>query len=132
MQLVPTAAQRLAACTLASALILCGPADVARAITVEPRSDEQTLQRSLYAPPPDVKSYAQQLSDAQPFKTMRGVWQLREFNQQGKEVASGTLTFRGAGGAIAEKGSVVYEGEGGAGRGPWLLKADGFGRSQTG
>lgn len=102
------------------------------ALEVSPRSTEDALRRQLYAPPPEVQSFQQQLSDAQPFKTMRGVWRLREYDQRGREVASGVLTFRGAGGDVAERGSVVYEGDAAPGRGPWILKADGFGRSQTG
>lgn len=63
---------------------------------------------------------------------MRGIWSLKEYNRQGKQLASGVLTFRGPGGDLAERGTVVYEGNAAAGRGPWILKPDGFGRSPSG
>ena len=44
--------------------------------------------------------------------------------------ASGVLTFRGA--ETEERGAVSYAGEAASGRGPWIIKADGFGRSPTG
>ena len=132
----PWLARRAVTCTFVSACFGLLSNRPATALEVEQRLPEEKLQRALYAPPPpQIQSYAQQLSDAQPFKTMRGVWRLKEFNLQGKEIGQGTLTFRGAGGDVAEKGSVVYEGDtrgSSQGRGPWLLKAYGFGRSQTG
>ena len=47
----------------------------------------------------------------------------------GKPPVSGTLTFRGPTTATTEdKGRVVYVGEAREGRGPWIIKSDGFGR----
>ena len=137
MVLGASLSRRAVTCALLSTCCsLVSDRHAAAALEVQQRSPEEQLQRSLYAsPPPQIQNYAQQLSDAQPFKTMRGVWRLREFNNQGNEIRTGTLTFRGAGGDVAEKGSVVYEGDASGsaqGRGPWVLKADGFGRSQTG
>lgn len=102
------------------------------AIDLEQSSYDRTLQRQIYSPLPQIQSYGQQLSDAQPIKTMRGIWQLREYDKHGKLLNSGSLTFRGPGGELAERGTVTYTGDGAAGRGPWILKPDGFGRSSTG
>lgn len=126
--LAPVAAALLGVCPL---LHLPSPAP-ARALQVDIRPAEQTLQRQLYAPPPPVQSFSQQLSDAQPFKTMRGVWELRELDMQGRPGLTGQLIFRGAGGELAERGSVVFSSGEISARGVWILKADGFGRSQTG
>ena len=101
---------------------------------VEPpvRTSEEILQRALYAAPaPTVASNQQQLSDAITIRSMRGVWALQEYGLDGKLIASGTIIFRGAD-SSPDKGQVAYVGEAAAGRGPWLLKADGFGRSKTG
>mmetsp|Transcript_13942 Transcript_13942/g.45322 ORF Transcript_13942/g.45322 Transcript_13942/m.45322 type:complete len:173 (-) Transcript_13942:69-587(-) len=61
---------------------------------------------------------------------MKGAWRLEEsFSGSGRRT-SGTLLFRGA--ESAERGAVAYSGEAGSGRGPWIIKADGFGRSPAG
>ena len=60
---------------------------------------------------------------------MRGVWRLQE-TFSGSARSTGTLTFRGAEGE--ERGAVSYAGEAPSGRGPWIIKADGFGRSPAG
>jgi hypothetical protein len=123
------ASRRAAATLIASALTIRSP-PVGRA-AVE-RSEQQSIERALYsAPPPDIQSNTKQLSDAIPLKTMRGVWRLREYGQGNQLTAEGLLTFRGAD-SSPDRGTVTYDGDAGAGRGPWLLKADGFGRSQTG
>lgn len=72
-----------------------------------------------------------QLDDAILLKSMRGAWTLREYSADGKLVSTGTLIFRGAD-SSPDKGQVSYEGEASRGRGPWILKSDGFGRSPVG
>jgi len=91
---------------------------------------------------------------------MRGVWTLREYATDGTLTATGTLTFRGAystpdkgqvtdrmrsgcGGLVHTReerrvilcapvlSQVTYVGEAAGGRGPWILKPDGFGRRQA-
>ena len=94
---------------------------------VPERSEEDFLSRQLYAPAPAVQSYRQQLNDAITVQTMRGVWQLSEYSSAGKLLAEGVLTFRGAD-SSPDKGTVVYQGGAATGRGPWILKPDGFGR----
>lgn len=128
MKIIP---RRLVTTFIAGALAGLGPGHYPAYAEVQLRTEDELLQRRLYQPPPESKSYSQQLSDAQPIKTMRGVWHLQEYNLEGKLVSDGTLTFRGSD-SEPERGQVTYEGNAGAGRGPWILKADGFGRSQTG
>ena len=85
----------------------------------------------LYAAPaPTVVPYQQQVSDAITIQSMRGVWQLREEFRGQPDAFVGKLYFRGA--ATEERGGVAYEGEAANGRGPWVIKPDGFGRSPTG
>jgi hypothetical protein len=104
----------------------------ARAIEVAKRTDEEKVERGLYSPPaPERQSFSQQVADAITIKSMRGVWSVREYDQSSKLIATGTLTFRGAD-SSPDKGTVVYIGEAASGRGPWLLKADGFGRNPMG
>ncbi len=104
----------------------------ARALEVAKRTEEEIVERSLYSPPsPERLSFSQQVSDAITIKSMRGVWAMREYDKSNLLIASGTLTFRGSD-STPDKGTVVYEGEAASGRGPWLLKADGFGRNQMG
>lgn len=77
------------------------------------------------------QSYRQQLADAIPLKTMRGVWSVRETFLDGAEPVSGTATFTGQldnDGA----GEVLWAGAAGQARGRWLLKPDGFGRDADG
>ena len=101
----------------------------AAAFEVPERTEQQRLEQSLYTTPaPTVVPYTQQVGDAITIRTMRGVWELQEKLLGGSAV--GTLTFRGA--DMEEKGSVAYAGEAAAGRGPWIIKSDGFGRSPTG
>lgn len=127
-------ARRAVARLLAAALVVRHaptPAP-ALAIGVQPRSEQETLERTLYsAAPPEIQTYSQQLGDAILVKSMRGVWRIREYGPDGTLTASGTLTFRGAD-SSPDKGQVVYTGEASSGRGPWILKPDGFGRSPTG
>jgi hypothetical protein len=102
----------------------------ALAFEVASRTEQQKLELQLYAPPaPTVVSYRQQVSDAITIKSMRGVWQLQE-TFTGGGTRSGTLLFRGA--ETEVRGTVSYSGEAASGRGPWILKSDGFGRSPTG
>ena len=61
---------------------------------------------------------------------MRGVWQLREEFRGQPDAFVGKLYFRGA--TTEERGGVAYEGDAANGRGPWVIKPDGFGRSPTG
>ena len=104
----------------------------ARAIEVAKRTEEETIERGLYSPPaPERQSFSQQVADAITIKSMRGVWSVREYDQSSKLIATGTLTFRGAD-SSPDKGTVMYKGDAAPGRGPWLLKADGFGRNPMG
>ena len=85
----------------------------------------------LYAAPtPTVVPYQQQVSDAITIQSMRGVWQLREEFRGQPDAFVGKLYFRGA--TTEERGGVAYEGDAANGRGPWVIKPDGFGRSPTG
>ena len=123
-------------CTRRTALaIFCAVSSQRRpaaALQVAQRSEEDTLTRALYSSPlPVVQSYQKQLSDAIPVKTLRGEWELLEYDINGRQQAAGTITFRGSP-STPDKGSVVYSGEAAPGRGPWILKSDGFGRSVTG
>ena len=108
-------------------------AQSAPAIEVASRSAQEQLERALYGTgAPEMQSYQQQINDAVSIRTMRGVWQLREFPMAGGSPTVGTLTFRGAG--TEAKGTVAYAGLPDApnGRGPWVIKPDGFGRSPRG
>jgi hypothetical protein len=100
----------------------------ALAIEVQQRSEQERLARQLYAPLPAVQAYTQQISDAISIKSLRGVWSLRETRGALKE--TGELVFRGS--AMEERGRVTYAGQAASGSGPWIIKADGFGRSPTG
>lgn len=114
---------------LASAISFSGRLD-SHAVEVSQRTEEEILARALYSPPPETASYAQQLSDAITIKSMRGKWRFTEYYNSGATF-SGALTFRGSP-STPEKGKVQYEGSAAAGRGPWILKADGFGRNPNG
>ena len=73
-------------------------AQSAPAIEVASRSAQEQLERALYGTgAPEMQSYQQQINDAVSIRTMRGVWQLREFPMAGGSPIVGTLTFRGAG-----------------------------------
>lgn len=112
-------ARRSAASAFASTLLAAATLHrlPARAIDVPQRTEQQRLEQQLYAPPPRVEAYRQQLSDAILIKSLRGVWSLRE-TFKGKHLTAGILTFRGAEGE--DKGQVTYEGEAASGRGPWV------------
>lgn len=101
----------------------------AHGITVPERPELQRIQQQLYSPLPERQTYQQQLSDAIRIKSMRGVWELRETDSTGR-VREGRLIFRGA--ETEQRGRVTYEGDAAPGRGPWILKADGFGSNPTG
>ena len=66
--------------------------------------------RQAPATPVNVHSYAQspQVRDAIRIKTMRGVWQLREYGKDGG-VTEGMVTFRGS--PLEERGRAVYAGD---------------------
>ena len=91
----------------------------------------QRAQQALYGGgAPEVKRQTQQVSDAIRIKTMRGVWQLREYPKGGGAATQGTVTFQGS--TLEARGRAVYEGEAPSGRGPWIIKSDGFGRNPEG
>ncbi|KAG5188294.1 hypothetical protein JKP88DRAFT_206701 [Tribonema minus] len=73
-------------------------------------------------PLPPPKSYTQQIVDAIPIKTIRGVWRIREI-REGESLCKGKLTFKGF---VDEpgKGTVEYVSSDGEreGKGYWLLK----------
>jgi hypothetical protein len=120
----------LAICLCSTYQDLSGlPYSRSSAIEVPVRSEQEMLERQLYSPaPPTTQSYGQQLSDAIPIKSMRGVWSVRE-KFDGRPAYFGILTFRGPTTATTEdKGQVVYSGEATEGLGPWIIKSDGFGR----
>ena len=98
-------------------------------VVVPSRTDAQILEQKLYAPLPESRTYQQQVNDAITIQSMIGSWKLQE-TYNGQQTQTGTLTFRGA--AFEERGSVLYAGEAANGRGPWIIKADGFGRSPEG
>lgn len=114
---------------LAGAALWSTPLSPAHGVTIPERSELQRIQQQLYAPLPEMKSYQQQISDAIRIKSMRGVWELRETESSGK-VREGRLVFRGA--ETEQRGRVTYEGDAAPGRGPWILKSDGFGSNPTG
>lgn len=101
----------------------------AHGVTIPERSELQRIQQQLYSPLPEMKTYQQQISDAIRIKSMRGVWELRETDSGGK-ARVGRLVFRGA--ETEQRGRVTYEGDAARGRGPWILKSDGFGSNPTG
>eukprot|EP00965_Chrysotila_dentata_P172819 5702758-Pleurochrysis_carterae.AAC.1 len=76
--------------------------------------------------------YADQLSDAIPLKTMRGVWRLREFRNNGDRL-TGMLTCTGSV-ENPNKGELFYESgdQSSTAKGVWLLKPNGFGRDLSG
>jgi len=132
-------ARRTAVALVTAALSSSLQPRVARALEVQERSEQEVIERALYAAPlPEISSYQQQVSDAITIQSMRGVWTLREYFSAAGSLpaasASGVLTFRGA--EFEERGSVSYSGDslsaGQNGRGPWIIKADGFGRSPAG
>ena len=104
------------------------PLDAAGAYEVPGKTDRQLLEQRLYQMQPNVVPYQQQVSDAITIQSMKGVWALQESFRTAK--VAGTLTFQGAVGE--EKGTVAYDGDAARGRGPWIIKADGFGRSPRG
>ena len=100
-----------------------------------PAAFAQDVSDLLYgSPQPSVQNFQQQISDAISIKTMRGVWTLRETFSSSLSTSSspvtGSVTFRGA--LTEGKGTCTYEGGGPSGRGPWIIKSDGFGRLPTG
>ena len=103
----------------------------AGALKVAERSEEERLAISLYGNgEPDVQSFSTQVSDAISIKTMRGVWSFKETYSSGA-TTTGQLIFRGA--DASDRGTVTYESEGAkSGRGPWIIKSDGFGRNPRG
>ena len=116
--------RRAASALITAALCKAPPAP---AIEIPERTEQQRLEQSLYAAPaPVVQSFRQQVSDAISIRSMRGVWSLREISSSGS-VKTGTMTFRGA--VTEDKGSVSYTGDAVSGRGPWIIKPDGFGRN---
>ena len=92
----------------------------------------QRAQQALYGGgAPEVKRQTQQVSDAITIRSMKGVWQFKEvFTSPARVSREGTLYFRGA--ELEERGTVTYAGDAANGRGPWIIKADGFGRSPAG
>ena len=131
MRLPTTAvASRRAATFIAAALVSrIGIGSSSAALEVQQRSESEVLANKLYGtPPPTVVPYQQQVNDAITIQSMRGMWQLEE-RLKGSD-AVGELFFRGA--EQEERGSVSYVGQAGSGRGPWIIKADGFGRSPRG
>ena len=123
-----TASRRAAVLLAAAATTTTTPLRLA-AITVQERSAQEILERQLYgAPPPTVRTFEQQVGDAISIRSIKGVWSLRE--SRGRAATTGKLTFRGA--EIEDKGSCTYSGEAASGRGPWIIKSDGFGRNPQG
>lgn len=128
-------ARRMATSLVAAAAVsFIAPRHDSRAFEIEipGRTNQERLEKQLYAAPaPTVVPYTQQVNDAITIQTMRGVWQFREsFTTPTRADKTGILTFRGA--EFDERGTVTYSGVSGSGRGPWIIKADGFGRSPSG
>ena len=74
--------------------------------------------------------YQQQVSGRSAIQSI--LWRLairEEFRGQ-PDAFVGKLYFRGA--TTEERGGIAYEGDAANGRGPWVIKPDGFGRSPTG
>ena len=113
------------ALVLSAAAIFTSPPRAMRAAD----DDLRRAQQQLYNPLPEIQPFTSQVSDAIRIKTMRGVWRLREVDKAGR-ATEGWLTFRGS--PLEERGKVSYEGGAAAGRGPWILKADGFGPNPEG
>lgn len=66
------------------------------------------------------QSYLEQIEEAMPVKTIRGVWRIREY-RDGQPLCLGRVTFRGF--VDQPKGTVSYAGcNDSKGRGRWLLK----------
>ena len=120
-------ARRLAAALLSASLLSPPLRRVASAL--EPR---QALEPLL------PQSARQQISDAIPLKSMRGVWRLRETRGDGGPRLEGKLMFTGAADLVTDStnrnGAVVYTpADGGASAsGVWVLKTAGFGRDAMG
>ena len=134
--LPPLAASRRAL-IVAAAAVISSPSSRAGAdvdSTAGLRLDGAALQRAQQAlyggGAPEVKRQTQQVSDAIRIKTMRGVWQLREYPKDSGAATHGTVTFQGS--TLEARGRAVYEGEAPSGRGPWIIKSDGFGRNPEG
>ena len=130
---LPNIPSRRHASLLAAALVTIPRLpSIAFEVVVPSRTDEEITQLKLYggpgAAPPSVDSYQQQVNDAITIQSMRGVWSLQE--KMNGRATTGKLIFRGA--ETEERGSVTYMGEAANGRGPWIIKADGFGRAPAG
>ena len=116
-------------------------------VRVAERSPEEVQQRLLYGTQaPNMQSQQQQIGDAISIKTMRGVWSLREtYLDKSRPASEGQVTFVGAlyegKGVLSYAGQAEQQQQGGgpqqerrqqSGRGPWIIKSDGFGRSPAG
>lgn len=132
MRLEPIfAARRVAVSLLAVSLSFFSDTGGSGAFEVPSRmrSEQEQLSNKLYSSQvPQVVPYQQQVSEAITIQSMRGIWSLQE--TIGGQRTIGRLIFRGA--EFEERGTVSYDGSAGAGRGPWIIKADGFGRSPRG
>ena len=128
----PPLSRRVATSFVAAALSLIAPNGRSSAFEVPGRTDQQFLEQQLYsAPKPTVVNYQQQVADAITIQSMKGVWSMSEkFTSPSRVDRDGLMTFRGA--EFEEKGTVTYSGAAANGRGPWIIKADGFGRSPSG
>lgn len=136
--LLPPGAACRRALIVAAAAVIASPRSRAGAdggSTAGLRLDGAALQRAqqqLYAPLPEVQRQGSQVRDAIRIKTMRGVWQLREYPKDGGagKFTEGNVTFQGS--TLEARGRAVYAGEAAAGRGPWIIKSDGFGPNPEG
>mmetsp|Transcript_75417 Transcript_75417/g.125736 ORF Transcript_75417/g.125736 Transcript_75417/m.125736 type:complete len:247 (-) Transcript_75417:144-884(-) len=123
--------RRTATSFIAAAVSLIAPLHDSGAFEVPGRIDQERLEQQLYTvPPPAVVPYQQQVNDAITIQSMRGLWQITETFITPRREVSGILTFRGA--EFEERGTVTYSGDAESGRGPWIIKADGFGRAPIG
>ena len=121
---------------LATAALLAAPAERSAGITVPERPP--SLAPLLYGQAPlEPQPYAQQVADAMPLKTMRGVWSVRErYDGSATRAATANITFRGPV-SSPNKGEVLWVSTDGAeeqrqARGLYLLRPDGFGRDASG
>jgi hypothetical protein len=101
--------QRAACSTCLSGLVILSSVAAAPTVALAARED--------FTP----KSYAEQVRDAIPIKTIRGRWRVRESKAGEKSICKGELEFKGF---VEEpnKGTVIYKGCGREGKGRWLLK----------
>ena len=128
----PLLSRRVATTFVAAALSFIAPNGRSSAFEVPGLTDQQFLEQQLYtSPKPTIVNYQQQVADAITIQSMKGVWSMREkFTSPSRVTRSGMMTFRGA--QFEEKGTVTYAGDASMGRGPWIIKGDGFGRSPSG